>query len=124
MVKADRKHQLDDASAGGKRSAMAPGEDPGDGVPLTAGSLAPSSLTQGVAAIAAAVKTLPGTPGVYRMLDRKGEALYVGKARNLKKRVIRLLSSSSASTSVWVVMTSSATVAATIRCRRRGSRSV
>ena len=33
------------------------------------------------------VKILPETPGVYRMLGQNGEALYVGKAKALKRRV-------------------------------------
>ena len=44
-------------------------------------------LEAGIAAIRAVVKTLPVRPGVYRMLDARGEVLYVGKARSLRNRV-------------------------------------
>ncbi|WP_282802775.1 excinuclease ABC subunit UvrC [Bombella apis] len=41
----------------------------------------------GAPAIRKALKTIPESPGVYRMIGTKGEVLYVGKALNLKKRV-------------------------------------
>ena len=44
-------------------------------------------LEAGIAAIRGVVKTLPVRPGVYRMLDTRGDVLYVGKARSLRNRV-------------------------------------
>jgi len=48
---------------------------------------APGGIANGVAVLRAALKNVPARPGVYRMLDRKGDAVYVGKARSLKARV-------------------------------------
>jgi excinuclease ABC subunit C len=44
-------------------------------------------IEAGIAAIRTVARTLPVRSGVYRMLDAKGDVLYVGKARALRNRV-------------------------------------
>jgi excinuclease ABC subunit C len=47
-----------------------------------------SPFAAGRAAIARHARHAPNAPGVYRMIDANGEVLYVGKAKNIRKRIV------------------------------------
>ncbi|MBO7490555.1 MAG: excinuclease ABC subunit C [Bacteroidales bacterium] len=45
------------------------------------------SINKNIERIKLKLKTVPETPGVYQYLDESGKVIYVGKARNLQRRV-------------------------------------
>jgi excinuclease ABC subunit C len=55
-------------------------EEPGEAIPE-------GRLAVGHAAIEQAVRLAPTSPGVYRMLNAANDVLYVGKAKNVRKRL-------------------------------------
>jgi hypothetical protein len=57
-------------------------------------------------------RTVPEAPGVYRFLDYKGQILYVGKAKNLRKRLLSYsyLKSSQKSKKVWCLVNQVSTI--------------
>jgi excinuclease ABC subunit C len=73
-----------DPAACSAEKPLSPDPPAGDIAPPAAPTI---GIAAGVAVIREALKSMPATPGVYRMLDRRGDAVYVGKARNLKSRV-------------------------------------
>ena len=46
-----------------------------------------ASINKNIDRIKLRLKTIPETPGVYQYLDETGKVIYVGKARNLQRRV-------------------------------------
>lgn len=46
-----------------------------------------ASINKNIDRIAMRLKTIPENPGVYQHLDASGKVIYVGKARNLQRRV-------------------------------------
>ena len=46
-----------------------------------------ASINKNIDRIALRLKTIPENPGVYQHLDEQGNVIYVGKARNLQRRV-------------------------------------
>ena len=70
----------------------------------------PGPASAGRAALVRAAKLAPSSPGVYRMLDVGGEVLYVGKAKNIRKRIVAYTRPTGHDTRIERVIATTATV--------------
>ena len=64
------------------------------------------------------LQTLTHRPGVYRMLDEEGTVIYVGKARDLKKRVASYFGSKAHHPKTMALMERARLVEATLEVDR------
>lgn len=62
----------------------------------------------------ATLEVMSQRPGVYRMLDKSGEVLYVGKARNLRKRVSNYFRASGLDTKTMALVSHIAAIDVTV----------
>ena len=60
------------------------------------------------------LKTVTGKPGIYRMYNGEGKVLYVGKARNLKKRLQSYFRNSGLSAKTALMMSQVANIDVTV----------
>jgi len=85
MAMTKRRSKTGGAAGDGTANTDSVVEDPD--IEKPASTRGPGSFVDGRAVIRKHLKTMPKRPGVYRMIDRHGDVLYVGKAKNLKNRV-------------------------------------
>ncbi|MBR0991924.1 excinuclease ABC subunit UvrC [Bradyrhizobium japonicum] len=83
VIPAETPPDLDPATSGGDDEDDARLPD----ILEESGAVGEATLATGHEAIERAVRLAPTSPGVYRMLNANADVLYVGKAKNVKKRL-------------------------------------